>query len=117
MPTINMTLSMWFKLYHSIIKIDKWLNSKDEYITLYYNEIGDDIVMSLILEYEMYKRSFVPIGDKNDKVLYLKIRRRGEEYYVSVFYKDGGYSGGIFNKDGLFYFLYQLELFNLNMNL
>ena len=40
---------------------------------------------------------------------YLKIRRRGEKY--SVFYIDGGY-GGIFNKDGLFNFLYQLELFN-----
>lgn len=41
---------------------------------------------------------------------YLKIRRRGEKYSVSVFYIDGGY-GGIFNKDGLFNFLYQLELF------
>lgn len=82
MPTIDMTLSMW--LYHSIIKIDQWLNSKDEHITLYYNEIGDE-VMSLILKYEMDKRSFVTIRDKNDKVFYLKIRRRGEKYYVSVF--------------------------------
>lgn len=112
-PTIDMSLSMWFKLYHSIIKIDKWLNSKEEYITLYYNEIGDDIVMSLILEYEMYSRN-VPINN-NDKLSYIHIRRMGKEYSVSVFYKYGGYGGGVFNKDGLFNFLYQLELLNMNL--
>jgi hypothetical protein len=113
MPSINMSLSMWFKLYSKIIKIDKWLNSKNKNITLYYNEIGDDIVISLILLYEMYSRSNIPIGDKNDKLSYIHIRRSDKEFLVSVYLKNDNYSGGIFNIDGLFNFLYQLEILNL----
>ena len=118
MPKNKLSLSQWFKLYSFIMDIDKWLTSDEDVITFdYNNSVGEDKVMPLILQYEAYSRSGIPIGNKKYKLRRIGIRRHihkdSEEYFVSIYFKGmDGYNGGIF-KQGLVQFLYQLQLLHL----
>ncbi len=114
MPTADLSLSQWFKLYEWMISLDQWLLSNKKSITFYYKGINEDNVMPLVFEYEAYLRSNHNLSINKNKTTHINVERSSDqEYLVSIYDHEDMINGGIFDIDGLIQFLYHVQLLNL----